>query len=48
MQKELDLRGRMHDDWWGQGGCSEEPHCMTCVSLRGFPGPVLQTMAQDP
>lgn len=42
MQKELDLGGRMHDD------CFEESHCMTCVSLRGFPGPVLQTMAEDP
>lgn len=48
MQKELDLGGRMHDDCWGQRGCFEESHCMTCVSLRGFPGPVLQTRAQDP
>lgn len=48
MQKELDLRIRMHDDCWGQGGCFEESQCMTCVSFRGFPGPVLQTMAQDP
>lgn len=48
-QKELDLRGRMHDDWWGQGGgCSEEPHCMTHVCHLGGSDQVLQTMAQDP